>query len=115
MVHLVDLEKDLLDNVVADQLEVRFSNKMRDVVFRAREEVIEADDVVSTLDQVGAEVGSHESGTARDDHAVGLDTGLGLDESLGLFFGSGGGAKEERRSRSRLRKKEKKARLLNCQ
>ena len=80
VVDLVDLEQDLLDHVVADQLEVWPVHQVRDVVLGAREEVVEADDVVAALDEEGAEVGPDESRAARDDDAVGLDAGLGLDE-----------------------------------
>ena len=80
MVDLVDLEQELLDDVVADELEVGPAEQVRDVVLGAREEVVEADDVVAALDEEGAEVGADEAGPARDDDAVGLDAGLGLDE-----------------------------------
>lgn len=81
VVDLVDLEQDLLDDVVADELEVGPADEVGDVGSRAREEVVEADDVVSPFDEERAEVGADEAGAARDDDAIGLDAGLGLDES----------------------------------
>lgn len=80
VVDLVDLEQDLLDDVVADQLEVGLVDQVRDVVLGAREEVVEADDVVAALDEVGAEVGADKARSARDDDAVRLDARLGLNE-----------------------------------
>ena len=118
VVDLVDLEQDLLDDVVADQLEVRLPQKVRDVVLGAREKVVEADDVVAALDEVGAEVGPDEAGPARDDDAVGLDAGLGLDEGGGvggallfvLLLRIGGGVFNFEKVEAE--KEEKRARLL---
>lgn len=84
VVDLVDLEQDLFDDVVADQLKVGLVEEVRDVVLGAREEVVEADDVVAPLHQESAEVGADEARSARDDDAVGLDPGLGLDEGGAL-------------------------------
>lgn len=121
VVDLVDLEQDLLDDVVADQLEVRLVHQVRDVLLRAREEVVEADNVVAALDEERAEVRADEARAARDDDAVGLDAGLGLDEGVVgalLFFslvvvesgGGGGGRVFLMRSRSRRKRERKKER-----
>lgn len=44
--------------------------------------------VVTPLYQVGAQVGAHKAGPARDEDPVGLDAGLGLDD--GRFLWTGG-------------------------
>jgi len=41
--------------------------------------------MVAPLHQVGAQVGTHEAGPARDEDAVGLDAGLGLDDRRFLW------------------------------
>ena len=42
VVHLIALEQDRLDDVVADDLEVGLADVVLDVLLRAREEIVEA-------------------------------------------------------------------------
>jgi len=82
VVDLVDFEQDLLDDIVPDELKVGLADQVGDVFFGAREKVVEADDVVASLDEVGAQMRADEARASRDDDAVGLDAGLGLDEGF---------------------------------
>ena len=88
MVHLVALEQDGLDDVVADHLEVRFADVVLDVLLGSREEVVEAHDVIAAGHEVVDEVRAHEARAARDKDTVdALDpgAGLGLDEGVALL------------------------------
>ena len=76
----VHLQLDRLGDVVADQLKAWVADPLGDVGLTAREEVVEADDVVAALDEVGAEVGADKARSARDDDSVRLDARLGLNE-----------------------------------
>ena len=67
VVDLIDLEHDRLGHVVADQLEVAPAEQVGDVRLLAREEVVEADDVVPLLDETIAKVRAEEAGTAGDE------------------------------------------------
>ncbi len=55
-----------MDHVVPEQLEIRPIEQMDDVRLLAREEVVEADDVVPFRDQPFAEVGAEKAGAAGD-------------------------------------------------
>jgi hypothetical protein len=55
---------------MANELESRIPEKVLDVVLRAREEVVEAKDLVPLFDQPIAQMGSDEAGTARDEDAL---------------------------------------------
>jgi len=69
VVDLVDLEIQRKRHVVADHLEVRVRVERGEVVARAREEVVDADDVVAPLEQALAQVGAEEPGAAGDQNA----------------------------------------------
>jgi hypothetical protein len=69
VVDFVELEKDRVVDVVADELEIRFVEQVGDVVFLAGEEVVEADDVMALGDEAIAEVRAEEAGAAGDEDA----------------------------------------------
>jgi hypothetical protein len=51
---------------VTDEFEAGISNKMLDIGLASSEEIVEADDFMSLLNEAIAEVGTKESGTAGD-------------------------------------------------
>jgi hypothetical protein len=57
---------------VSDQLEVRFVQQVRDISLLAGEEIIEANHVVTLLDEPLAQVRAEEPGTAGDQNAFDL-------------------------------------------
>jgi len=52
----VNLDEEGVDDIVADQLEIRMRGQVADVVLTAAEEVIDSDDVVSPAEKVLAEM-----------------------------------------------------------
>jgi hypothetical protein len=56
---------------VADEFEAGIANEMLDVGLATGEEVVEADDVVTLLDEAVTEVGTEESGSAGDEDTHG--------------------------------------------
>ena len=77
VVDLVHLEPQRLDDVVAEELEVRLREQMGDVGLLAREEVVDADHVVPLGDQSFAEVAAEEAGAARDEDSLQGRHGVG--------------------------------------
>ena len=73
MVDLVDLEQDLLHDVVPDELKVWLADQVGDVVFRAREKIVEANHVVAAFHQERAQVRPDKAGATGDEDAVGVD------------------------------------------
>ncbi|KAM0954390.1 hypothetical protein DsansV1_C01g0010531 [Dioscorea sansibarensis] len=59
VIDLIDLEKQWLDNVMADQLEVRVSEVMHNVLLPPREEVINNDDAITSRHQPIHEMATH--------------------------------------------------------
>jgi hypothetical protein len=89
VVHLIALEQDRLDDVVADDLEVGLADVVLDVLLRAREEIVEAHDVIAARHEVIDEVRAHEARPAGHEHAVdALHAGarLRLDERLAVLI-----------------------------
>jgi hypothetical protein len=70
VVDLVYLEEERVDDVVADYLESSVSEQVLHVAAAAGEEIVDAQDVVSFLQQTFAEVTSEESCAARDEYAL---------------------------------------------
>ncbi len=66
VVDFVNLQQDRLGNIVADELEIRPAQQMRDVDLLAGEEVVEADHVVPFIDQPLAQMRTQKSGAAGD-------------------------------------------------
>lgn len=66
----VDLEKDGLDNIVAEQLEPGVPQVVRDVLLPACEEVVHHDHAIPLLQQPVDEVAAHEARPAGDDDAA---------------------------------------------
>jgi hypothetical protein len=66
VVDAIYLELEGVDHVVTDELKAGISNEMLDIGLASSEEVVEADDVMSLLNEAIAEVGTKESGTAGD-------------------------------------------------
>jgi hypothetical protein len=60
------LELERVDHVVTDEFEAGISNEMLDIGLASSEEIVEADDFMSLLNEAIAEVGTKESGTAGD-------------------------------------------------
>ena len=67
----VDLEEDWLDDVVADELESRVAEVVRDVVLAAREEVVDNDDTVPAGEELVDEVAADKPSATGDDDAQG--------------------------------------------
>lgn len=67
MIDLIDLEKQWLHNVMADQLEVRVSEVMHDVLLPPCEEVINDDDVITSRHQPIHEMAPNKPRTTGDD------------------------------------------------
>ena len=89
VVHLIALQKDGLDDVVADDLEVWLADVVLDVLLGPGEEVVQAHHVVSALHEVIDEVRAHETGAAGHQHAVDArHTGarLSLDQSFAVLI-----------------------------
>ena len=58
---------DEVRDVLLDEREALVAEKQRDVVRRPRQEVVDADDVVTLREQAFAEVGADEAGAAGDE------------------------------------------------
>jgi len=71
VVDLVDLEEDWLDDVVADELESRVAEVVRDVVLAAREEVVDDNDAVPAGEELIDEVAADKPSATGDDDAQG--------------------------------------------
>ena len=52
-----------------DEFEIRIFEEMRDVLFAAGEEIIDANDIVAVLEQPVAKMGAKKSGAAGDEYA----------------------------------------------
>lgn len=63
----VDLEENWLDDIVAEQLEPRVPEVVRDVLLPAREEIVDNDHAVALLQEPVHEVAADEPGPAGDD------------------------------------------------
>ena len=64
----VHLQQQRLADVVTQQLEASRVHQVTDIVAHAREEVVEADDIVALLYQTLAEMRADESGAAGNQH-----------------------------------------------
>jgi len=88
VVHLVALQQDGLDDVVAHDLEVGLADVMLDVLLRAGEEVVQAHHVIAAGHQEVDQVRPDEAGAARHQHAVDAahaGAGLRLDQGVAVF------------------------------
>lgn len=96
----VDLEEDWLDDIVAEQLESRVPEVVRDVLLPAREEIVDHDHAVALLQQPVHEVAADESGPAGDDDPArrraepGGDAGAGGEGEERAGVGEVGGCGE---------------------
>ena len=70
VVDFVDLQQNRLCDVVADQLEVRAVEQMGDVRLLAGEKIVQADDVMPSLQQPFAEVGAEKTGPAGNENSL---------------------------------------------
>ena len=77
VVDLVDLQPQRLDDVVAKEIEVRLREKVGDVRLLAREEVVDADHVVTFADEPLAEMATEEAGAASDENPLERRHGVG--------------------------------------
>ena len=66
VVDFLNLEKYRIDDIVADQLEMRVGQKVENVVFAACEEIVQADDVVALRKEMFAEMRAEKTGAAGD-------------------------------------------------
>jgi hypothetical protein len=55
-----------MDNIVPDQFEVSVGKKMTDIIFGAREKIIDTDNISSVFQKGIAEMASEKSGTSCD-------------------------------------------------
>lgn len=102
MVDLIDFQQDWLHHVMPDQLELRVSEMVHEVVLLPGEEIVEDDDAVPALQQSVNEVGPHEPRPAGDNDAEGrlpdpdgeVEGRLPGGESEGGGGGGGGGVGE---------------------
>lgn len=76
---LIDFQEDRLDDVVADEFKVGAADEVSDIFLAASEEVINANDVVTTIDEEFTEVGAYKAGTTGDEDTVAFYARLGLD------------------------------------
>jgi len=96
----VDLEEDWLDDIVAEQLESRVPEVVRDVLLPAREEIVDHNHAISLLQQPVHEVAADESGPAGDDDPArrraepGGDAGAGGEGEERAGVGEVGGCGE---------------------
>ena len=51
-----------------NQLEPRVADQMCDILLRAREEIVDADDIVALLDQPIAKMAAEKAGTSRNEN-----------------------------------------------
>ena len=72
VVNLVHLENDRLRHVVPHEIEIRPAQQVGDVRLLAGEEIVQADHVVTLLDQPLAQVRTEKPGTAGDQNALNL-------------------------------------------
>ena len=99
---LVDLEQQRLDNIMAQQFKVGLVKQVCDVLFGSSEKVVHANDlwwryapgvaliaacthVVSTVDEVFAQMATHKPSTTRHKHAIALHARLCLDGDIPKF------------------------------
>ncbi len=54
--HLVNLQQDWFDDIVPDQLKVGLFEQVRNVVLAAGEQIVDANNMVTTLHQVLAQM-----------------------------------------------------------
>lgn len=59
-----------MNNVMPNQLEPRMIQKMCDILFSPREEIVEANHFITTFDQPIAQVASQKSSTAGDKYGA---------------------------------------------
>ena len=64
------VEVDVLRDVVVDEAELPVAREVRDVAHVARDEVVEADDLVALGEEAVGEVAAEEAGGSRDDGAL---------------------------------------------
>ena len=77
VVDLVDLQPQRLDDVVAEELEVRLREEVGDVRLLAREEVVDADHVVTCIDEPLAQMAAEEAGATGDEDPLEGRHGVG--------------------------------------
>jgi len=63
-VHL-DIQRE--GHIVPDKLKARVADKVRNIPFRPREEIVDADDVVTVSEKPVAKVGTEKTSPARDE------------------------------------------------
>jgi len=59
-----------MDHIVADQLEIRFGEQVRDVRLLAGEEIVQADDVMPLGHKTIAQVRSDKTGAAGHEYSL---------------------------------------------
>jgi hypothetical protein len=70
------IDVDVPGHVVADELEIPFT-QMRDVGRVSGEQVVDADDLMATVEERFAQMGSDKPGRASDDNAHGVRSAAG--------------------------------------
>ena len=61
---------------MTQQLEARMTDEVLDVALRAGEEIVEADDLVASLDQPLAQVRADKAGASGDEDRLAIDPAL---------------------------------------
>jgi hypothetical protein len=69
VVDFVDLDIERKRHIVAQQLETRVAEQMADVLLAAREEVVDADDIVPVGQEAITQVRAEKTGAAGDQHS----------------------------------------------
>jgi hypothetical protein len=59
-----------MDDVVADELKIGVIQKMTDIVFASGKEIVDADDVVSLVEEAFAEVAAQKAGASGDEDSL---------------------------------------------
>lgn len=66
----IDLDVEREGDIVTDQFELRVIEQVRDIAFRSREEIIQAENIVTVFDKAIAQVRAEEAGAAGDQNLI---------------------------------------------
>ena len=78
IVDLIDFEQDGIYDVMANNFEAGIRKKMSDIVFRSREEIIQADYFIPGVEEALTKVASEEPGAAGDHNSFWCHSGQSL-------------------------------------
>jgi hypothetical protein len=70
MIDLVHFREERVNNVMAGEFEIRIPQKVTDIVFCPAEKIVQAENIISTLEQRIAEMTPNEPRSARHQHPL---------------------------------------------